>query len=378
MRCIHCHSEQRQIKNGRNKSGSQRYKCRSCSRTYTPLPAARKSFRLTSVEICAGGGGQALGLEQAGFHHLALVEIDATCCKTLKLNRPEWNVVESDIKSFDITPYRGVDLLSGGVPCPPFSVAGKKLGEHDERNLFDDAIRLAEICRPKAIMIENVKGLLEAPFASYRTRVVEKIESLGYTCFWKLLNASDYAVPQLRPRSVFVALLPEYAAYFAWPAPTTATAPTVGDVLYDEMRRCGWRGAEEWRYRANTIAPTLVGGSKKHGGPDLGPTRAKQAWAKLGVNGHSIAEAPPPHDFEGMPRLTVRMAATLQGFPSDWQFAGKKTAAYRQVGNAFPPPVAKAVGEAIARALLKVEISRNGKEKCLKGSERKQSFAPTF
>jgi DNA (cytosine-5)-methyltransferase 1 len=117
------------------------------------------------------------------------------------------------------------------------------------------------------------------------------------------------------------------------------------------MAANGWRGVGAWRERANEIAPTIVGGSKKHGGPDLGPTRARKAWASLGVNGKSIAEAAPERDFVGMPRLTIAMVARLQGFPDNWQFAGKKTKAYRQVGNAFPPPVACAVAAQIKKAL---------------------------
>jgi DNA (cytosine-5)-methyltransferase 1 len=113
----------------------------------------------------------------------------------------------------------------------------------------------------------------------------------------------------------------------------------------------GWRGVETWKRRANDIAPTIVGGSKKHGGPDLGPTRARHAWAELGVNGKSIAEEPPGPDFVGMPRLTVQMVAKLQGFPDDWRFVGRKTHAYRQVGNAFPPPVARAVAVEIKKAM---------------------------
>jgi DNA (cytosine-5)-methyltransferase 1 len=112
-----------------------------------------------------------------------------------------------------------------------------------------------------------------------------------------------------------------------------------------------WRGAKAWRDGASDIAPAIVGGSKKHGGPDLGPTRAKQAWAELGVNGHLVAEEPPERDFVGMPVLTVRMVARLQAFPDNWQIAGGRTQAYRQVGNAFPPPVAQAVAEEIACCL---------------------------
>jgi DNA (cytosine-5)-methyltransferase 1 len=126
---------------------------------------------------------------------------------------------------------------------------------------------------------------------------------------------------------------------------------TVGEVLSDLMAERGWRGIENWKIRANRIAPTIVGGSKKHGGPDLGPTRARNAWAELGVNGKSIADAAPDEDFSGDPRLTVRMVARLQGFPDDWGFWGKKTPTYRQVGNAFPPPVAMAVAQEIGKAL---------------------------
>ena len=117
------------------------------------------------------------------------------------------------------------------------------------------------------------------------------------------------------------------------------------------MAQNGWKGAKKWRQNASRIAPTLVGGSKKHGGPDLGPTRSKKAWAELGVDGMGIADTVPEKDFLGMPRLTVRMAARIQGFPDHWQFSGKKTAAYRQIGNAFPPPVASAVGTQIQLAL---------------------------
>ena len=306
---------------------------------------------MRSIEICAGAGGQALGLEQAGFEHVALIEIDKHACMTLRANRPKWNVIEGDVKSFSAIQYTDIDLLAGGVPCPPFSIAGKQLGIDDERDLFPEALRLVQECNPKAVMLENVRGLFAPKFEKYRNSIKAQLENMGYECFWELTNATHYGVPQQRPRTILVALKHEYAKHFVWPLGVVAPPPTVGQLLYDEMASNGWHGAKEWSERANGVAPTLVGGSKKHGGPDLGPTRARAAWAKLGVNGGSLADQPPEEDFTGMPRLTVKMAALVQGFPSEWEFVGKKTPAYRQVGNAFPPPVAKAVGAAIIKAL---------------------------
>lgn len=308
---------------------------------------------LTSVELCAGAGGQALGIEKADFQHEALVEVDAHCCETLRHNRPAWNVVEEDVRLFKerATDFKGVDLVAGGLPCPPFSVAGKQLGADDERNLFPDALDIIADVKPQAVMIENVRGLLDAVFHDYREGLRSQLEKMGYKADWRLLNASDYGVPQLRPRVVIVAMRSERWDQFHWPTPQEDNPPTVGQELYGMMSARGWKGAAKWRDRANEIAPTIVGGSKKHGGPDLGPTRAKRAWETLGVNGKTIAEEAPDPDFVGMPRLTVPMVARVQGFPPEWHFVGRKTNAYRQVGNAFPPPVARAVADSIALAL---------------------------
>lgn len=308
---------------------------------------------LTSIELCAGAGGQALGLEQAGFGHEALVEIDSHCCRTLLHNRPKWNVIEDDLRRFKerADEYRGVDLLAGGLPCPPFSVAGKQLGEKDERNLFNDALEIVDAIRPRAVMIENVRGFLGAIFHDYREGLKSQLRALGYVTEWRLLNASDYGVPQLRPRVVIVAMKSERSDLFQWPEMNGHNPPSVGETLSDLMAARGWHGTAKWSEQADEIAPTVVGGSKKHGGPDLGPTRARQAWASLGVEGRTVADEAPGPNYLGMPRLTVAMVARLQGFPDDWQFTGAKTNAYRQVGNAFPPPVARAVAARIAEAL---------------------------
>ena len=310
---------------------------------------------LTCVEICAGAGGQALGLAMAGFVHVALVEYEQEYCNVLKANRPEWNVICADVHKFDGHPYEGVDLLAGGVPCPPFSVAGKQLGKDDERDLFPEAIRLIREIRPRAVMLENVRGFLDSGFEEYRDHIFTEIKKLGYVTHIKLLNASDYGVPQLRPRVVIVGIRKDQAGAFEYPQEHPRESPTVGETLCDLMSQNGWKGAKKWAEGADRIAPTLVGGSKKHGGPDLGPTRAKNAWAELGVDGKGIANEAPEPDFDGMPRLTSRMMARIQGFPDTWTFGNKKTVACRMIGNAFPPPVAQAVGIEIRRCLENAE-----------------------
>lgn len=326
---------------------------------------------LNCLEICAGAGGQALGLEQAGFRAEALVEIDKSCCNTLRHNRPFWNVVEGDLKQFTSDSYKGIDLLSGGVPCPPFSKAGKQLGKADERDLFPEVIRLVHECKPKAVMLENVRGFLDSAFTDYRTELKAKLERAGYVVDWKLLNASDFGVSQLRPRVVIVAIQQNFSEHFSWPSILHQKLSTVGELLYDQMSLYGWQGVDHWKQQANSIAPTVVGGSKKHGGPDLGPTRAKRAWADLGVNGLGIANEPPAKDFVGNPKLTVPMVARLQGFPDEWFFTGRKTPAYRQVGNAFPPPVAQAIASQIFQCLTREKVYpiNPGDRVCLRREE---------
>ena len=312
---------------------------------------AKREGALTCVEICAGAGGQAIGLERAGFKHIALVELEKEYCDVLRANNPRWNVICGDVHEFDGTPYKGVDLLAGGVPCPPFSVASKQLGEDDERDLFPQAIRLISEIRPRAVMLENVRGFLDPKFDAYRSNILGAIRRLGYRVDIKLLQASDYGVPQIRPRVVIVGIREDETGAFSYPNANRSAAPSVGETLRGMMGENGWKGLDAWVARANKIAPTIVGGSKKHGGPDLGPTRARRAWLELGVDGLGIANEPPAKDFVGNPKLTKEMIALIQGFPAKWSFGKRKTAACRMIGNAFPPPVAKAVGTQIRKAL---------------------------
>jgi DNA (cytosine-5)-methyltransferase 1 len=310
------------------------------------------------VEICAGAGGQSLGLELAGFEHELAVELDQNACATLRSNRPHWKIAQGDVASPTVwapADYAGIDLLAGGVPCPPFTIAGKQLGATDERDLFAWAIELCGVVAPRALLLENVRGLSLPRFAAYRQHVLDRLTELGYAADWRLLHASDYGVPQLRPRFVLVAMRPEDFAHFSWPEPV-GQPPMVGAVLHDLMAARGWPGASAWAERANDIAPTIVGGSKKHGGADLGPTRAKRAWRRMGVDALGVADAAPSADdpVTLLPKLTCEMVARLQGWNDAeyrWTFTGRKTSNYRQIGNAFPPPVAHALGESIRRAL---------------------------
>ncbi|OSP41049.1 DNA (cytosine-5-)-methyltransferase [Streptomyces sp. 13-12-16] len=381
---------------------------------------------LTSIEICAGAGGQAVGLHNAGFDHRALVEWDPHAAATLRANVgdwPGWDQEKADsIRPMDVKDFLGsdvrkslnlnpgeLDLLAGGVPCPPFSLAGHRLGPDDERDLFPAALEIIDALRPKAVMIENVRGILEPPevFIDYRNSILDTLRDLGYLVpdvdrnlsakaqdvvmrkVWRRLDARDFGVPQLRPRAILVAIHEDAVSPdspgFRWPTRIKGSEVTAFEELKKSMlARCkkfwdknqhgepagpgevtGEKVFKEWMRKiteaseaGKTVAPTLVGGSRKHGGADLGPTRAKRAWAELGIDGMGIANDPENCDPErdlfrpSGPMLTVTQAAIIQGFPEDWKFQGRKTARYRQVGNAFPPPVAEAVGRAIAAVLL--------------------------
>ncbi|MEU8932680.1 DNA (cytosine-5-)-methyltransferase [Streptomyces sp. NPDC048409] len=342
--------------------------------------------QLEVVEICAGAGGQTLGLERAGFRHRVAVELDESAAHTLRCNLQDvlgYSAEEAadsvaigdvaDPGTWQPAEHKGVDLLAGGVPCPPFSIAGKQLGANDERDLFAWAVELCGDIQPKALLLENVRGLSANRFMAYRQHVLDRLHEYGYIGDWKLLQANEFGVSQLRPRFVLVALKREYAEYFQWPAPNEEEPPTVGELLRDLMASNGWEEEQvtEWVKRAHAIAPTIVGGSKKHGGADLGPTRAKRAWAELGVDAMGVANEAPakgwrvPESAPG-PKLTTAMVARIQGWhdfesakDSDsvvdgefrWKFHGRKTSVYRQIGNAFPPPVAKALGVAIRKAI---------------------------
>ena len=205
---------------------------------------------LTSVEICAGPAVRRLAWEKAGFAHEATVELDAYACDTLRRNRGDvWKIIEGDVCAVDGRAYRNVDLFSGGVPCPPFSIAGKQLGSDDDRDLFPQALRLVEEIEPRAVLLENVRGLAASRFDGYRAQILERLADLGFQSWWRLVHASEHGVPQLRPRFVLVAMRPPWASWFRWPEPQAAPPPGVGEALGDLMASRGWPGAVAWARR---------------------------------------------------------------------------------------------------------------------------------
>jgi DNA (cytosine-5)-methyltransferase 1 len=319
---------------------------------------------LYALGLCAGGGGTDLGLEQAGFAHSLLVEIDADCCQTLRANRPGWQVRQDSIVNLSGAEFADqADLLSAGLPCVPHSRGGRQLGAADERHLWGEALRIISEARPRAVMLETANAIMWPRFDAERASTLTRLGELGYQAQWRIIDASVFGVPQRRERAILAAFRePRIFAAFTWPGPS-GPSPTAGNTLYPLVSSRGWPGAASWRDGAQGLAPVLVGGSRKHGGADLSGSQGKAAWRRLGVNGTGIADEAPGSDgryLRGAGKifsacdgvmLTTAMAQLLQGFPASWMITGRKTAAYRQIGNAFPPPAAAAVGRAIYSAL---------------------------
>lgn len=318
---------------------------------------------LKFVDACSGAGGIALGLERAGFEPTLLLDQDADACRTLRANRPSWNVLEADLLDLDPDEHRecyDVDLLSAGPPRVKSSATAARTDSGAEEQLLRAAVYLAHAIRPRAVLIENVPGFTDpGKFRAFHEFARAELEHLGYEFSWFVLNAADFGVPQDRRQGILLALQREWFPAFRLPSATVPSHVSVGEALGPSMRSRGWKDADRWATQAIAVAPTLVGGSKNRGGADLGPSGTKKKWASMGVNAHSLGDTIPGPEFqwdpafgrEGMVRITVDQAALLQGFPTDWEITGKKTARYRQIGHASPPPVGEALGSAIAHAL---------------------------
>lgn len=334
----------------------------------------------TSIELFAGGGGLALGMEKAGFHHVMLNEFDHSACQTLKTNRPEWNVVEGDVHDVDFTSYRGkVDFLSGGFPCQAFSYAGEKRGFEDARGtLFFELARAVKEIQPKVFMGENVRGLFTHENGQTLQVIKDVIADLGYTLIEpRVLKAIMYQVPQKRERLILIAIRNDIAdkVTFRWPTPyhkiLTLRDAFYKGVLYntDVPDSIGQKYPQRkreimdmvpmggnWNNLPLEIQKEYLKGSFGLGGGKTGIAR------RLSLNEPSLTLTCAPamkqtercHPLETRP-LNVREYARVQTFPDDWQFCGKMDAQYKQIGNAVPVNLAAAIGRAIIRLLNDIE-----------------------
>ncbi|MEU9144342.1 DNA cytosine methyltransferase [Streptomyces sp. NPDC048349] len=319
--------------------------------------------RFRSLDICSGAGGLALGLEESGFDPVLLLDNRDVACRTLRANRPSWNVLEASLLDFDPSEHTGsydVDLLSAGLPRVKATATVARRDSEAELELLRATMLLLHGVQPRALLVENVPDLVTKPaYEAIRAYVAEELSHLGYRHTWFVLNAADFGVPQTRRQGILVAFKGNGLDAFVEPTPTTDRHRTVGEALLESMSADGWTEARRWAAQADQPAPTLVGGSWERGGADLGPTGSKRAWARIGVDGATVADAVPDAHFQwdpalgraGMMPLTVAQAALLQGFPPSWRIEGRKTAMYRQVGHASPPPVGRVLGTAIAAAL---------------------------
>lgn len=308
----------------------------------------------------------ALGLERAGFDPVALVDNRSIACTTLRTNRPRWRVVERDLSlvdpQSDLLVRTEIDLLSAGLPrVRSAATASRTRGDNFELELLETTGRWVWELRPRAVLLENVPDLVSRDeYAESRSYVEKYLDAAGYEFSWRVVDAANFGVPQHRELGILVAFrdggVDEFDAALDMVQPTPNL--TVGAVLRTSMAALGWSQAAEWAEYADRLAPTVVGGSWDRGGADLGPAGSQRAWARLGVEGKSLSDTPPGTDFHwdpdlpgGRVRLTVDQIAELQAFPSYWEVCGLKTARYRQMGNATPPPAAHALGRAVRAGL---------------------------
>lgn len=332
------------------------------------------TYGYTSVELFAGGGGLALGMEKAGFRHLLLNEFDHSACETLRCNRPQWNVIEGDVHDIDFTALRGkIDFLSGGFPCQAFSYAGKRLGFEETRGtLFFELARAVKEIQPKVFMGENVRGLFEHDNGRTLQTIKDVISELGYTLIEpRVLRAIQYDVPQKRERLILIAIRNDIAPFvkFKWPDVCTSVR-TLRDAFYaGELYDCdvpesvGQKYPESkykvmqlvpeggnWRDLPEIIAREYMKGSYSLGGGKTGMAR------RLAMDEPSLTLTCAPaqkqtercHPTETRP-LNVREYARIQTFPDDWKFCGNLTAQYKQIGNAVPVNLAWAIGRSLIR-----------------------------
>ncbi|MBX4949600.1 DNA (cytosine-5-)-methyltransferase [Rhizobium binae] len=327
--------------------------------------------KLNALELCAGAGGMSLGLERAGFRHVALFEFDKDAAATLRRNRPNWEVFTDDIRTVDFRRYRDQDiaLVAGGLPCQPYSQEGKKLGKSDPRDLLPEAVRIVREVRPRAFLFENVVGLLHARHSGHLADVLRGFRKAGYHTEIHRLEVSDFGIAQSRTRILIVGLNKKYAGAFRLPPAFPSRRANLGDALVDLMSENGWLGAAKWarEMREHPIvdrdgnivaygaqASTLVTSRGKR------RKNAGVAWDGLGFDMSKLSNHAPTNEqaaAEGFkPELTMRMKARLQNFPDDYAFSGGKGSVSRQIGNAVPPRLAQIAGLALFGAMRNMLI----------------------
>lgn len=334
----------------------------------------------SSIELFAGAGGLALGMEKAGFNHIMLNEIEHDACQTLKRNRPQWNIIEGNVQLLNFSSFRGkVDLLTGGFPCQAFSYAGNKGGFTDTRGtLFFELARAIEEIQPRVVMCENVRGLLSHDKGRTLDVIKKTIEELGYHLFDpKVLQAVQYQVPQKRERLILIAIRNDLMrhAHFRWPAPYNRIMNLRDAFFAGELYSCdvpksdGQRYPEKkekimslvpmggnWRDLPTAVQKEYMAGSLLLPGGKTGIAR------RLSLDEPSLTLTCAPaqkqtercHPTETRP-LTIREYARIQTFPDEWEFLGSLSSQYKQIGNAVPVNLAYAIGRSLIRLLNSLE-----------------------
>ncbi|MFD2114344.1 DNA (cytosine-5-)-methyltransferase [Paenibacillus yanchengensis] len=339
---------------------------------------AKRSYNL--VETFAGAGGLSIGLELAGLHTIANIELDKAACSTLKLNRPHWNIIEGDINEIAANgiynhpqfTFKGeIDVLSGGYPCQSFSYAGLRHGLEDVRGtLFHPFSQLLNQLKPKIFIAENVKGLVNHDNGNTLDTMIKMFEQSGYQVVWNILNAWDYSVAQKRERIVIIGIrddLIEQQQYeYKFPKPHEYK-PVLRDILMDSPESEGSTYPESkkkvlnlvppggcWVNLPEEIAKEYMGASYHSGGGRRGMAR-RLSWDEPSL---TLTTSPQQkqtercHPEETRP-FTVREYARIQSFPDDWKFCGSLGNQYKQIGNAVPINLAKAIGQSVINYLNK-------------------------